>query len=277
MNTEIPETPRRKKRSEVRRAYVDYRLSMSDKVSAPRIPKKAAVPSLFTLLNLLCGFVSLVESSRGRFERAGVYIFLAGFFDVLDGLMARITNGDSEFGVQLDSLSDIVSFGVAPAFLLYQVGLKDFELMGLLVASLPMICGSVRLARFNVSFEGEKHSYFEGLPIPAAGILLVSLVLTSLQYPEWFDYFVWGKLSVIVPFIIFLSALMVSEVQFDAIPNLNPSALKKRLGMVLFFSLGALLSLIFHAPGILISLLGYLVFSLGRALYRFAVVVMAAE
>ncbi len=261
----------------MRRAYSDYRLSMIDRASTQRIPRRAAVPSLFTLLNLLCGFVSLVESASGRFERAGVYIIMAGFFDTLDGMVARLTNGDSEFGIQLDSLSDIVSFGVAPAFLLYHVGLKDFELMGLLIASLPMICGSVRLARFNISSEGEKNGHFEGLPIPAAGILLVALVLTSIEFPDWFDYFVWGKLSVIVPFIILVSALMVSNVQFDTVSKLTARGIKENLAVFLFFSLGALLSLIFHAPGILFSILAYLIFSVGRAFYRMAIAVAGAD
>ena len=104
-----------------------------------------AIPSFFTLMNLLCGFGAITQIYEGHFDRAGWLILLGAFFDALDGMMARLTNSTSLFGVELDSLSDIVSFGVAPAFLVYVFGLKEFDLLGLIVFCAPCVvwCGSI--------------------------------------------------------------------------------------------------------------------------------------
>src|SRR5258707_1365475 len=103
---------------------------------------RAVVPSLFTVLNIFCGFLSLLATTRGDFDTAAWFIIVAGVFDVLDGAMARITKSFSDFGVELDSLCDVVSFGVAPSFLVYNLSLHSLNGMGMLISAMPMVFGA---------------------------------------------------------------------------------------------------------------------------------------
>jgi len=257
--------------------YADYR--RTQKASRPvesRIPPRAAVPSFFTVMNLFCGFLSIVETAQGNWRPACYYILLAGLFDLLDGFMARITRGTSEFGVQLDSLCDMVSFGLASSFLIYQYGLHLYELQGLIVASLPAICGAVRLARFNLGADGEKHGYFQGLPIPAQAIAVVALVLASLSYPTWFAERIWDAPKVLVPIIIGLSVLMVSNIKFEALPAFNRHAMRRRLHIVAFALTALLLTLLFQELGLVIAVVIYITYSVTRASISFAVAVWNA-
>ncbi|MEK6565926.1 MAG: CDP-diacylglycerol--serine O-phosphatidyltransferase, partial [Bacteroidota bacterium] len=108
---------------------------------------RAVVPSLFTVLNIFCGFLAIIYISRGRIEMAIWFILLAAAFDSFDGIMARITRSSSQFGVELDSLADVVSFGAAPAFMIYQAHLQTMENWGIIVSSMPLVFGAIRLAR----------------------------------------------------------------------------------------------------------------------------------
>ncbi len=227
-------------------------------------------------MNLLSGFVSIIQASEGHLTRAAWLIVLAAFFDLLDGLMARLAQGDSAFGIELDSLSDLVSFGVAPSFLIFQYGFEQFGTVGILIAALPAICGAVRLARFNVESEGEKKPYFEGLPIPAAAGTLVAFILTF-EDPSWFDGLALGRLSVLIPFVVILSALMLTDVQFDSFPKLTPVALKSHRWVVIFFFIGATLTVFLQEVGLFISAMCYILFSIGRAVLRFGQAVWNAE
>lgn len=135
------------------------------------------LPNLLTTGNLFFGFFSIIKSLNGEFGWAAGAIFLAAIFDVLDGRVARLTKGTSEFGVQYDSLCDCVSFGVAPAFLMYQFGLVNLGRMGWAACFVFMACGTLRLARFNVlSAIGKASGDFTGLPIPMAAIAVASFV-----------------------------------------------------------------------------------------------------
>lgn len=131
------------------------------------------LPNLFTTGNLFFGFFSIIKSLQGDFMWASSAILLASVFDMLDGRVARLTGGTSEFGVQYDSLCDLVSFGVAPAFIMYKAGLDDLGRMGWIICFLFLACGALRLARFNVqSSIGKASGDFIGLPIPmAAGVI----------------------------------------------------------------------------------------------------------
>ncbi|MBI4810331.1 MAG: CDP-diacylglycerol--serine O-phosphatidyltransferase, partial [Ignavibacteriales bacterium] len=131
---------------------------------------RAVVPSLFTILNIFSGFRSIIHSSQGDYILAAWFIILAALFDMLDGIMARITKSSSDFGVELDSLSDVVSFGAAPSFLIYSIHLHTIEGWGMLISAMPMIFGALRLARFNVQLIGYDKDFFKGLPIPAMAI-----------------------------------------------------------------------------------------------------------
>lgn len=233
---------------------------------APRrkIPR-VAVPSSFTLLNLLSGFYSIIMASQGQFAMAAWLIVAAGLFDLLDGMMARLVDGASEFGVELDSLADIVSFGVAPAFLLYQFGLSALGLAGVVVAALPAICGSVRLARFNLTFV-EKKDYFEGLPIPAQAAAVVAFILVF-DEQLLFGTVEGGRLSILVPLVVVLSVLMVSTVRFDAIPKLSPRYLREHPYKALSLLVAIVLVVLFREIGLFITIFVYLGHGVGRALW----------
>jgi len=135
------------------------------------------LPNLITTGNLFFGFFSIIKSMNGHFGWASAAIFLAAIFDILDGRVARLTKGTSEFGVQYDSLCDCVSFGVAPAFLMYQYGLLELGRIGWVACFMFMACGALRLARFNVlSSIGKASGDFTGLPIPMAAITVASFI-----------------------------------------------------------------------------------------------------
>ncbi|MDR1523055.1 MAG: CDP-diacylglycerol--serine O-phosphatidyltransferase [Endomicrobium sp.] len=137
------------------------------------------LPSLFTCGNISCGYLSIVASLKGNFTQAAWFLIFAIAFDMTDGRIARLTKASSEFGVQLDSLSDLISFGVAPSIMMYQLVLNSMGKVGLAIAVLFVVCSALRLAKFNVqSKEGIVHSSFVGLPTPASAGLLISFVLS---------------------------------------------------------------------------------------------------
>ena len=131
---------------------------------------RAVVPSLFTVLNMFCGLMSIIYTGQQDYIVGGWFIILAAIFDTLDGIMARITKSASAFGIQFDSLSDIISFGAAPAFLVFAVHLHSLNGLGVILSSLLLIFGGIRLARFNVQLVGFDKEYFIGLPIPSSAI-----------------------------------------------------------------------------------------------------------
>lgn len=134
------------------------------------------LPNILTTGNMFFGFVSIVHSLKGDFLMAAYAIIGAAVFDALDGRVARLTQATSKFGMEYDSLSDLVSFGVAPAILLFLWALKPFDRIGWLASFLFMACGALRLARFNVQAASVEKKYFQGLPIPmAAGIVATSV------------------------------------------------------------------------------------------------------
>jgi CDP-diacylglycerol---serine O-phosphatidyltransferase len=224
-----------------------------------------AVPSFFTLMNLFSGFVSLTQAMEGRFENAAWLIVLAAFFDLLDGMMARLTNGASLFGVELDSLSDIVSFGVAPSFLVFAYGLHEFGTVGLIVATLPAVCGAVRLARYNVNFDGDKKTEFVGLPIPAQAAVIVAVILNA----PWLDGLAGidtTNISFLGPLMVFLSVLMISPIRFESPPIPSPELFRREPRRAILYSLALILVIVIPKIGVLVNLVGYLALGLGGAL-----------
>lgn len=194
------------------------------------------LPNLFTAANLFCGFLALtriVEADPNSavfpavIKEALIYILLACIFDLVDGRVARMGGYESPFGREFDSLADIVSFGVAPAFLVHRVVLKDVFInhpeMGWFIASLYVICGAFRLARFNclAAMSGSGGGkYFTGCPIPMAAGMVASLTLFML----WWDAqaFQVGSWRYLLPVIlVFLSYLMVSEVRYPTFKKVN--------------------------------------------------------
>jgi CDP-diacylglycerol---serine O-phosphatidyltransferase len=185
---------------------------------------RSIIPNLFTTLNMFSGFVSIIYSQEEDFMQAAILIIIASIFDALDGIMARLTKSSSEFGVELDSLSDLVSFGVAPSFLLYQIYLNKFGIPGIIISSFIMIAGGLRLARFNVQLVGFDKSYFVGLPIPSSAITIASFVL--IYYKE--NSFIPPFHNYIIPLTIVLSLLMVSKIRYETIPKLSKKGIKER-------------------------------------------------
>ncbi|MEO0559676.1 MAG: CDP-diacylglycerol--serine O-phosphatidyltransferase [Bacteroidota bacterium] len=236
-----------------------------------RARARAAVPNFFTLMNLLSGFFSLIQAAAGDLEAAAWLIVLAAAFDVFDGLVARLVGVSGEFGVELDSLSDVVSFGVAPSFLLYEFGLHQLgPLWGALLASLPALFGAVRLAKFNsAAAGGDKQPEFIGLPIPAqAGAVVVFILAFSDN--AWFnvglDVLARPQLSAVVIVVVLLSMLMVSPIRFPALPHPTPANLRMYRMRYLLFALGILLGIVFQEYGLLFAAIVYLCWGIGRAL-----------
>lgn len=142
------------------------------------------LPNLFTSAALFSGFYAIVQAMNGRFEHAAVAIFVAMVLDGLDGRVARMTNTQSAFGAEYDSLSDMVSFGVAPALILYVWALKPLGKLGWIAAFIYCACAALRLARFNTKLDDahQDKRYFQGLPSPAAAALLAGFVWVSYEY-----------------------------------------------------------------------------------------------
>lgn len=228
---------------------------------------RVAVPSFFTLMNMLCGFLALTQVLESAFVMACWLIVLAGFFDLLDGVMARLTGADSPFGVQLDSLSDIVSFGVAPSFLIYGYVLSAFNPLGMIVASLPALCGAVRLARYNVTTDEADTESFEGLPIPGQAIAIVALILTA-ETSTWGSVVALDSLRVTLPVIIVLAGLMVSSIRFDTIPMPTLQYVQEHPKKTAAYVLAGLLIVGLQERGLLLVLAVYLLHGVGRATYQ---------
>ncbi len=173
------------------------------------------IPSLFTTGNLFCGFYSIIHSFAGQFENASYAIFLAGIFDVLDGRVARFTKSTSKFGVEYDSIADVVSFGVAPAVLSYVWALQPFGRLGWASAFFFAACGALRLARFNTISEELPKAYFLGLPIPAAAYSIAASYIAFAQLD--FDYFS----NVVLILSPMLGLLMVSSIRYRSFKDLD--------------------------------------------------------
>ena len=227
-----------------------------------------AVPSFFTLMNLFCGFLAITQVHVGAVTMACWLIVMAGFFDLLDGMMARLTNAASPFGVELDSLSDIVSFGVAPAFLVYTYGLQTLDPIGMIAAALPALCGGVRLARYNVDYgQGEKKDYFEGLPIPGQAVAIVTLVLAA-ENSSWAPMLHLDSLPVLLTVVILLSALMVSSIRFDAIPKPTIGYMRAHPRKTAAYVFAGVLIVALQELGLLIVFATYVSYGIGRAVYQ---------
>ncbi len=232
-----------------------------------------AVPSFFTLMNLFCGFVAITQIHQGQFSYACYLIILAGLFDLLDGMAARLTRGASLFGAELDSLCDVVSFGVAPAYLIYARILEGSGMFGLMISALPVMCSAVRLARFNLQFSEEKKLDFEGLPTPVQAYFVIAIVL-NIDRETWLSHAGVLDLEVFIPVVVILSLLMVSLIRFDGVPRISFTYLRQYPVASGAYILAV--SLIGFLPyiGLLSALLVYIVVGLTRAAMRSVRVLM---
>jgi len=174
------------------------------------------VPNFVTTANMFCGFYSLIASIHGDFIGAAWAIIAAAIFDMLDGRIARFAKATSLFGVEYDSLSDLISFGVAPGILLYQWALEPFGRLGWLAAFLFVVCGALRLARFNVNSASLPKGFFQGLPIPMGAGMVATFIIFSQTVS-------WGSAHQFVVLLLTfgLASLMVSTIKFPSFKELN--------------------------------------------------------
>ena len=205
--------------------------------------KIAALPSLLTLGNLVCGFHSIRYAADGRFTAAAWMVGLAMVFDALDGKVARLTKASSQFGAELDSLADVVSFGIAPAFLvamLTAAAQSQYQRLVWLCCMVYCVCAALRLARFNVeaTLDEESHRSFRGLPSPAAAGQIASLVVLHHYLAERFQI---DAVRHVIPMVTFLAGvLMVSRIPYPHVVNRYLSG-HHAFADVVFLAIGALL------------------------------------
>ena len=217
------------------------------------------LPNLFTASSIFVGVISIVEASKGNFVLASWLILLALVFDGLDGRIARMTNTTSQFGVEFDSLADIISFGIAPAMLLYFFIGHDFGRFGILVSALYVIFGAIRLARFNISTAKTDPNVFIGLPIPTAAIFVSMWILL-------FHKYTLENYSIVLLFLALgVAILMVSNFRY-------PSFKKVKLDRPMVFRTLILLTIVasllylFAAEGFALIILAYTLYGPIRAL-----------
>ena len=217
------------------------------------------LPNLFTASSIFVGVISIVEASKGHFVLASWLVLLALIFDGLDGRIARMTNTTSQFGVEFDSLADIISFGIAPAMLLYFFIGHEFGRFGILVSALYVIFGAIRLARFNISTAKTDPNVFIGLPIPTAAIFVSMWVLL-------FHKYTLENYSIILLFLaLTVAVLMVSNIRYPSFKKVN---LEKQMVFRTLIILTILASTLYLYPaeGAALIIFAYILYGPFRAL-----------
>ncbi len=209
------------------------------------------LPNTLTLCGMFGGFYAILMCLNSNYVHAAWAILIAIIFDGLDGWVARLTHSTTKFGIQLDSLSDLVAFGIAPAVLIYSWGLHFFGRIGWGAAFFYVICGALRLARFNVQMDTAESKAFTGMPIPGgAGIIATSVLI----YSE-----IWGNmtgrnyLALLLPFL--LAALMVSTLKYHGLKEID---FKKRKPFWLLVAIVAAFVLIIMSPEIVLFVFGFI-------------------
>ena len=197
------------------------------------------LPSVLTTFGMFAGFYSIIASINGEFTTAAISIMIAMLWDTLDGRVARLTNTQSEFGAEYDSLADLVSFGLAPALLVYEWTLSDLGRFGWLAAFIYLACAALRLARFNTQVGSADKRYFQGFPSPAAAGVIVTMIWLKIWTYAFFDsdvisigYYLGAGITIVC------GLLMVSNVRYYSFKELDSKKASFR------FLLGIVLSLI---------------------------------
>lgn len=225
-----------------------------------------ALPNFFTAGSIFCGIVSIMLASNSLFEQAAWLIVVSMIFDGLDGRVARLTNTQSKFGVEFDSLADIVAFGVAPAMLVYyylpttgaNYGLEGiYGLYRVFVCALFVIFGAIRLARFNITTSNAEPNTFIGLPIPSAAVIVVLWILVDLRYNLLSPHY--GYALLIVAFVV--SILMVSNIRY---PSFKKIAWNLKAFIIALIAIAAIISSKFYVEVLCALMSAYLLYGIGR-------------
>ncbi len=203
------------------------------------------LPNSLTLCGMFFGFYSVISALQGDYVRAAWAILISNVFDGLDGWVARLTNSSTKFGLELDSLSDLVAFGVAPAVLVYTWTIGPFGRIGAATAFLYVACGALRLARYNIQMVSTEKLSFTGMPIPAAATVIATLVIF---YHSVFD--TPPEKSIPVLFLtIVLAILMISTLRFHGAKEFNMKK-RKPFWMLVFFVV-VIFVIVVHPPSAL--------------------------
>jgi CDP-diacylglycerol--serine O-phosphatidyltransferase len=232
------------------------------------------LPNLITLSSMFSGFYSILASFNADYERAAWAILIASVFDVLDGWVARLTRTATRFGIEIDSLSDAISFGVAPGVLVYSWSLQSFGKIGWMAAFFVVACAALRLARFNVQMGSEEKKHFTGLPSPASALMLATTVLAyqevidilkQMQFETIADMLSLDYWVLVMTFLV--AGLMVSNITYHGLKEAN---LKERRPFGLLVGIVALLAVVVSHPALVLFLisLAYVLTGIGEALYR---------
>lgn len=231
-----------------------------------RQPKKGIyiLPNTLTLCGMFSGFFAILSAINGNFLYAAYAILIANIFDGLDGWIARLTNTSTRFGIELDSLSDLVAFGVAPSVMMYKWGLAPFGRLGWAAAFLFVACGALRLARFNIQTGTTESKAFKGMPIPAAASILSSIVIYYYEF--------WKGLpekNIFFPFItILLSLLMVSTLRYHGLKEIDFRERKPFWFLIVFVLI--LFGLLIHpSSAIFVFAMAYLLWGIIENIYLF--------
>jgi len=231
------------------------------------------LPNLITICSMFAGFYSIVAAFNSDYERAAWAIMIASIFDVLDGWVARLTHTATRFGIEIDSLSDVISFGVAPGILVYTWTLSSFGKIGWLGSFFLVACAALRLARFNVQMGGAEKKHFTGLPTPASALVIASTVLAYDELIQILEHLrlAWlaemvGKDYWVLGLTFLLAGLMVSNITYHSLKEAN---LKERRPFWILVLIAAFLSVIAYHPSFVLFLISmfYLGLGLVEALY----------
>lgn len=242
----------------------EHKESLRERRTRLPLISRLFVPSVFTVMNMACGYVAIVMSGADRFVAAGWFIIFAALLDTIDGFVARLTNAASRFGIELDSLSDLVSFGAAPAYLVYKFALEDMGTVpGVILSSMLVVGSGLRLARFNTGVPGSYKGSFSGLPTPAQALTVAGFVLWMNTDNFLDQYQLQSTLSLLI---IALTLLMVSRVNYNALPNPTFETVRERplqsgLYLAIFLSV-----LVYQAKALFLVMLLYILLGLLRSL-----------
>lgn len=231
-------------------------------MNRPRLTP-SVIPNLFTAMNMFCGFLSIISASQENYNYAAWLIFIAAIFDALDGMVARLTNSSSELGVELDSLSDIVSFGAAPSFLLYKTYFYSMDTLGIIISALPLIAGGFRLARFNVQLVGFSKSFFLGLPIPSSALTIASFILAFYN-----DGFQKPLADFLLPMVLVLSFLMVSNIRYETFPKFSFQSIKEKPFHFVFLLFSAAIVFYMYKKGLFLVFVFMILIGILRHIYK---------
>ena len=222
------------------------------------------LPNLFTTAALFAGFFAIVQAMQGDFERAAMAIFIAMVLDGLDGRVARLTHTQSAFGAEYDSLSDMVSFGAAPALVIYEWALRDLGRLGWIAAFIYCAGAALRLARFNTTLEVMDKRYFQGLPSPAAAALVAGLVWVMIETGIPGSDVRWLACGLTI----FAGVTMISNVSYYSFKDIN---LRKSVPFFVVAAIALGFALVAYSPEI--ALFGFFVLY-GLSGYVLALVAM---